>query len=131
MSSNDIKEYIERYGQNSSFNWNAEKNIDIRNQVDEILAFIARRDIKTLMKTDRVMYRGQAMERFGTFWQKYPDLFNKIIDGALDGEKFDYTKFLNILNIKMNIEKGNISYEDANKKFGQDAYEQYVAPKLN
>lgn len=126
---NEVAEYIKQYGQTAKFNTKSESNVNIRNRVDEMLAFAARRDMRELRKTDKISFRGKMIEQFQDTYKKYPKLFNNIVDN----DKFDYHRLLEMLDLKHSVatsQNVNSAYDKANEKIGTKYFNEFVPSNI-
>ena len=95
--------------------------------VKTIIHFALSTKNKKLKQTNPGEYRGILLEKFNDFFEKYPSMFNTIID---DPEKFDINRLIRMLNQKDRVANNEISYEDASKKVGQEYYDEFVKQKV-
>ena len=80
---------------------------------------------KGLKRTNSHVYREKVVEENQHLYEVFPSIFEMHFEGKLD------EKFFNMLKLRRQIEKGEISEDDASKLVGQMLFDQYVAPKLN
>lgn len=83
-----------------------------------------------LSKSNQKLYRKHLTDKYLSFFEAYPHLFNAIIDDPEDFEK-NKPRLYHMLNMKRQIEKGKITHEEASTKIGQEYYDEFVKPKVN
>jgi len=89
-------------------------------QMDESM-----RKHKGLKRTNMNEYRKKVVDENQHLYEVFPTVFEMHYEGKLD------EKFFNMLKLRRQIEKGEISEDDASKLVGQMLFDQYVAPKIN
>lgn len=89
-------------------------------QMDESL-----RRHKGLKRTNQHVYREKIVEENKHLYEVFPSIFEMHFEGKLD------EKFFNMLKLRRQIEKGELTEDDASKMVGQMLFDQYVAPKIN
>jgi hypothetical protein len=77
---------------------------------------------KGLKRTNQNEYRKKVADENQRLYDEFPSIYEMHIDGKLD------EKFFNMLKLRRQIEKGEISEDDASKLVGQMLFDQYVAP---
>jgi uncharacterized short protein YbdD (DUF466 family) len=77
---------------------------------------------KGLKRTNHHEYLKMVAEENQRLYDEFPSIYEMHIDGKLD------EKFFNMLKLRRQIEKGEISEDDASKLVGQMLFDQYVAP---
>ncbi len=80
---------------------------------------------KGLKRTNMNEYRKKVVDENQHLYEVFPTIFEMHFEGKLD------EKFFNMLKLRRQIEKGEISEDDASKLVGQMLFDQYVAPKIN
>lgn len=80
---------------------------------------------KGLKRTNQHEYRKKVAEENQRLYDEFPSIYEMHIEGKLD------EKFFNMLKLRRQIEKGEISEDDASKIVGQLLFDQYVAPVVN
>lgn len=80
-----------------------------------------------LRKKNAGLYRGNAIEKFLPFMEKYPGIFNKILD---DPENFDLKRLDSMLKKMHRIETGQTDYETENLRVGKAYYQEFLEPQL-
>jgi hypothetical protein len=71
------------------------------------------------------LYRRKVVDENEYLYKEFPTIFEMHFEGKLD------EKFFNMLKLRRQIEKGEISEDEASKIVGQMLFDQYVAPKIN
>ncbi len=89
-------------------------------QMDESL-----RRHKGLKRTNTNLYREKIVEENKFLYEVFPSIFEMHYEGKLD------ETFFNMLKLRRQIEKGEITEDDASKIVGQQLFDRYVAPKIN
>lgn len=89
-------------------------------QMDESL-----RRHKGLKRTNKIEHRKKVVEENEQLYEIFPSVFEMHYEGKLD------EKFFNMLKLRLKVEKGEISEDDASKLVGQMLFDQYVAPVVN
>lgn len=89
-------------------------------QMDESL-----RRHKGLKRTNMNKYREKVVEENKYLYEVFPTIFEMHFEGKLD------ETFFNMLKLRRQIEKGEITEDDASKIVGQQLFNRYVAPKIN
>lgn len=96
--------------------------------VKSLIKFVSTNEMKKL-KTDLPgNYRAISMEKFEKFFERYPSLFNMIID---DPVNFEMKRLIKMLELKDKCDSNEISVDDATKQVGQEYYDEYVAPNVD
>lgn len=89
-------------------------------QMDESL-----RRHKGLKRTNTHVHRQKVVEENKRLYDEFPSIFEMHYEGKLD------EKFFNMLKLRRQVEKGEISEDEASKIVGQMLFDQYVAPVVN
>lgn len=89
-------------------------------QMDESL-----RRHKGLKRTNVHEHRKKVVEENQRLYDEFPTVFEMHYEGKLD------EKFFNMLKLRRQIEKGEITEDEASKIVGQLLFDQYVGPKIN
>ena len=89
-------------------------------QMDESL-----RRHKGLKRTNMHEYRKKVVSENQRLYEEFPSIFEMHYEGKLD------ETFFNMLKLRRQIEKGEISEDDASKLVGQQLFDRYVAPIVN
>jgi hypothetical protein len=89
-------------------------------QMDESL-----RRHKGLKRTNKNVYREKVVEENKFLYDVFPSVFEMHYEGKLD------ETFFNMLKLRRQIEKGEITEDEASKIVGQQLFDRYVAPKIN
>jgi hypothetical protein len=80
---------------------------------------------KGLKRTNQHEYRKKVAEENQRLYDEFPSIYEMHIEGKLD------EKFFNMLKLRRQIEKGEITEDEASKIVGQLLFDQYVAPVVN
>jgi hypothetical protein len=80
---------------------------------------------KGLKRTNQHEYRKKVVAENQRLYDEFPSIFEMHIEGKLD------EKFFNMLKLRRQIEKGEITEDEASKIVGQLLFDQYVAPVVN
>ena len=80
---------------------------------------------KGLKRTNKIEHRKKVVEENQQLYELFPSVFEMHYEGKLD------EKFFNMLKLRLKVEKGEISEDDASKLVGQMLFDQYVAPVVN
>lgn len=80
---------------------------------------------KGLKRTNQHEYRKKIAEENQRLYDEFPSIYEMHIEGKLD------EKFFNMLKLRRQIEKGEITEDEASKLVGQLLFDQYVAPVVN
>ena len=80
---------------------------------------------KGLKRTNQHEYRKKVVAENQRLYDEFPTIFEMHIEGKLD------EKFFNMLKLRLKVEKGEITEDDASKLVGQMLFDQYVAPVVN
>lgn len=102
--------------------------------VKHILTTTKTDEMTNLRKSNRGLYRAKMTELYGSFFNRYPSLFNMIVD-LDDSYQFEIHRLEKMLRQKDKVESGNVSYEKMSKKVGKEYYNEFmketVKSKLN
>lgn len=80
---------------------------------------------KGLKRTNKHEYRKRLVDENQRLYNEFPSIFEMHFEGKLD------EKFFNMLKLRHQVEKGEISEDEASKIVGQMLFDQYVAPVVN
>lgn len=80
---------------------------------------------KGLKRTNEPEYRNKVVEENEHLYNVFPSIFEMHYEGKLD------QTFFNMLKLRRQIEKGEISEDEASKIVGQQLFDRYVAPVVN
>jgi hypothetical protein len=80
---------------------------------------------KGLKRTNQHEYRKKVSEENQRLFDEFPTIFEMHFEGKLD------EKFFNMLKLRRQVEKGEITEDEASKIVGQLLFDQYVAPVVN
>jgi hypothetical protein len=86
-------------------------------QMDESI-----RRYKGLKHTNVDEFRNKVVEENQELYEIFPNVFEMHYEGKLD------ETFFNMLKLRRQIEKGEISEDEASKVVGQQLFDRYVAP---
>lgn len=99
----------------------------INKWVRAIIAYATSPDMVELRKKNAGLYRGNVTEKFLAFMEKYPGMFNKILD---DPENFEMDRLTSMLKKMHRIESGETDYETENLRIGKAYYQEFLEPQL-
>ncbi len=80
---------------------------------------------KGLKRTNQHEYRKKLVAENQRLYDEFPSIFEMHFEGKLD------EKFFNMLKLRRQVEKGEITEDEASKIVGQLLFDQYVAPIVN
>jgi hypothetical protein len=80
---------------------------------------------KGLKRTNKIEYRKKVVDENKQLYEIFPSVFEMHYEGKLD------EKFFNMLKLRLKVEKGEITEDEASKLVGQMLFDQYVAPVVN
>jgi len=89
-------------------------------QMDESL-----RRHKGLKRTNMNEYRKKVVDENQQLFNLFPSVFEMHYEGKLD------ETFFNMLKLRRQIEKGELTEDEASKIVGQQLFDRYVAPVVN
>lgn len=89
-------------------------------QMDESL-----RRHKGLKRTNMKVHREKVVEENKYLYEVFPTVFEMHYEGKLD------ETFFNMLKLRRQIEKGEMTEDEASRLVGQQLFDRYVAPKIN
>lgn len=76
-------------------------------------------------RVDKEKFRAKVAAENELLYNMFPTIFEMHIEGKLDGTFFE------MLKLKHQIEKGEITEDDASKLVGQKLFDRYVGPVVN
>ena len=80
---------------------------------------------KGLKRTNMHEYRKKLVDENEHLYTVFPTIFEMHFEGKLD------ETFFNMLKLRRQIEKGEITEDEASKIVGQQLFDRYVGPKIN
>lgn len=84
--------------------------------------------------SNRGLYRSKMTDKYIDFFNRYPSLFNSIVD-LDDPNQFEIHRLEKMLRQKAKVDNGNVTYEKMSKKVGKEYYNEFmkntVETKLN
>lgn len=80
---------------------------------------------KGLKRTNQHEYRKKVVAENQRLYDEFPSVFEMHFEGKLD------EKFFNMLKLRRQVEKGEMTEDDASKIVGQMLFDQYVAPVVH
>ena len=95
--------------------------------VKAIIKYASSPDMVELRKNNVGLYRGNVTEKFLAFMEKFPSIFNKILD---DPEGFEIPRLEKMLKKMHRIETGQTDYETENLRVGKAYYQEFLEPQL-
>ena len=105
--------------QNEYFNIsNIQSGNDIRNEISKI-----KKTMSELENDDT--YKETLKNKYPSFVDKYPTLFDKIISKTIDDEKLDF-----MLSMLTQIKTGEKTEFDASAAVGKKLFSEHVEPRL-
>lgn len=96
--------------------------------INKIIKDSQEEPMKTLFESKKPAFRHAMAEKYEEFMVAYPALFETILN---DPKNFEMGRLLRMLDLKKKIGVGDISYEDASSKIGQEYYDEFVKPHVN
>jgi hypothetical protein len=79
---------------------------------------------KGLKITNPPEYRNKVVAENQRLYNEFPSIFEMHYEGKLDGTFFD------MLALKRQIEKGELTEDEASRKIGQQLFDRYVKPVI-
>lgn len=76
-------------------------------------------------RVDKEKFRAKVAAENETLYHVFPTIFEMHIEGKLDGTFFE------MLKLKHQIEKGEMTEDEASKLIGQKLFDRYVGPVVN
>ena len=80
---------------------------------------------KSLKTSNFAEFRAKVSEENKVLYDEFPPIFEMHIAGKLDQTFFD------MLKLRLQIEKGEITQEEGDKRFGQQIFDRFVGPVIN
>jgi len=80
---------------------------------------------RNLKTSNPTLYRQKIEEENATLCDAFPTVFEMHLEGKLDKTFFD------MLKLKLKIEKGELTEDEASKIVGQQLFDRFVAPVVN
>ena len=77
---------------------------------------------KGLKRTNPAEYRNKIVSENQTLYDEYPTVFEMHIEGKLD------STFFEMLKLRQQIEKGEMTDDEASRIIGQKLFDRFVAP---
>ncbi len=71
------------------------------------------------------LFQQRLQEKYGNFRERYPTLFQLIVDNS---GQFEERRLLEMLRMRERVSNSNISYENASIQIGQKYFDEYVKP---
>lgn len=96
--------------------------------VEMLIKHATTKEMKSLLKTNSVMYHKILNETHKEFSLTYPGLFNTIVD---EPEKFDINRLKQMLEMKKKVNQNKLTYEEASTKIGQQYYDEFAKPLVD
>ena len=79
-----------------------------------------------LLKNNPEEFDDLMKKKYDKFIEKYPTIYNKLKEGTLDEDKFEY-----MINMLSDVKSNKISDFDASVKVGERLVDHYVKPQLS
>jgi len=96
--------------------------------VNTLIKVASTDEMQLLSKMNNVQYRAKLTELNQDFAITYPALFASLTD---DPKKFDMKRLYQMLEMKKQVEKKKVSYEEASNKVGQQYYDEFAKPIID
>jgi hypothetical protein len=80
---------------------------------------------KSLKEQQPQVYQQRLHEKFGEFRERYPTLFQLIVDNP---EGFEERRLVEMLRMRERVSQKNVSYENASIQIGQRYFDEFVKP---
>jgi hypothetical protein len=80
---------------------------------------------KTLKDSNPTLFQQRLQEKYGEFRERYPTLFQLIIDNPA---QFEERRLVEMLRMRERVSNSNISYENASIQIGQRYFDEFVKP---
>jgi hypothetical protein len=93
----------------------------IKKSVEEIQKCVRERDESIDFKT----FQSDMSDKYSEFREKYPTIFEKVLENSLDIERFNY-----MLNMAKKIDNKEMTNHDASVKVGERLVDEFVKPNL-
>lgn len=121
-----INYYIDYYINNSVMSQKQpDSNKKILEMVNKLLTKCKEERMVNLSKINKPQYIRELRSTYEDFAISYPGLFNLIMD---DPFNFDIQRLHYMLDMRKSIGGGNITYEAASARIGQEYYDEFVKP---
>ena len=98
---------------------------DIKKNIENIQMVMNEEEMKILKKNNNDEYVKIMKERFSSFSEDYPGIFDKILDNSIKDPQFE-----TMLNLLVQMEEGELSEHQASVKVGESLVNKYVKPVL-
>jgi hypothetical protein len=79
---------------------------------------------KGLKRTNQIKYREKIVEENKYLYEVFPTIFEMHIEGKLD------ETFFEMLKLRLSIEKGELTDDEASRVVGQKLFDRFVKPHL-
>lgn len=86
---------------------------------------ILQRDVAPIRHLEENERLEQMYHKHRDFAEECPALFMNTVKGTLDPEKLNY-----MLNMSKNVERGNLTFDQASVIVGQQLFDDYVKPVI-
>ena len=103
-------------------------SLELLKQMDMILAY--RKRNMHILANNKDKYINDGKDKFKFFNDKYPQIFEYILEGLIDTEE-GKQQMLFMLSLQKKVESGEISHDNASKVIGERLAKEYVYPLVN
>jgi hypothetical protein len=102
----------------------------VLNDSEKILVYVKtlRRFVilnNTLKQEQPQVFQQRLHEKFGEFRERYPTLFQIIVDNP---DNFEERRLIEMLRMRERVSQRNVSYENASIQIGQKYFDEFVKP---
>ena len=80
---------------------------------------------QSLKQSNPDVFQQRLQEKYGNFRERYPTLFQLIVDNS---GQFEERRLLEMLRMRERVSNSNISYENASIQIGQKYFDEFVKP---
>jgi hypothetical protein len=80
---------------------------------------------KGIKRGNMTLYRRKVVDENERLYTEFPSIFEMHFEGKLD------ETFFNMLKLRRQVEKGELTEDEASKIVGQQLFDRYVAPVVN
>ncbi len=95
--------------------------------VKHMIKTIKTKEYKELKKNNIDEYKQKLKDKYTQLFDKSISLFNMIVETE---DSFEIDKLLDMLQLSNNVNNGQISYDKASEKWGQEQFDIYGKPLL-
>ena len=98
---------------------------EIKKNIANVQIVMNEQEMKILKKNNNDEYVKTMKERFSSFSEDYPGIFDKILDNSIKDPQFE-----TMLNLLIKMEGGELSEHQASVQVGESLVNKYVKPVL-